>query len=174
MLPWCRNILWYLMHPNMLSTTLLTSTVQEPFPHFHSIGIAPRFHDVGIFYGTRCTPTCSVQPYSLPQCRNLFHTFMVQELFHVFMVQEYFMVLDAPQHAQYNPPHFHDVGHFPHFHDVGTSFSKYKSFQNISHRIQFDGNCLVLVFISKCQVSQNVKCFKISLSRFNSTVIVQS
>ena len=31
----------------------------------------PRFHGVGIFYGTQCTLTCSVQSSTLPRRRNL-------------------------------------------------------------------------------------------------------
>ena len=46
---------------NQLSTTRRTSTALEPFPHFHGVEIAPRFHGMGIFYGTRCSQFCGTQ-----------------------------------------------------------------------------------------------------------------
>ena len=69
MLPQRRDLLWYSMHPNMISTTL-TSMKQETFPHFLGVGTSPRFHGLGIFDGIRCTLTCTIQPSSLPWCRN--------------------------------------------------------------------------------------------------------
>ena len=108
---------------NQLSTTLRTSIVQEPFPHFYGVEIAPRFHGIEIVYGTRYSqfmalnasnqldttlrasmaqeplwystqPTSSIQPSTLPWCKNHFHTFVVQELLHASMAQESFMVLN--------------------------------------------------------------------------------
>ena len=112
-----------LIAANQLSTTLRTSTAQEPFPHFHSVEIAPRFHGIGIFYGTQCNQftvlnvsnqldttlrasttqeplwysmwqTSSKQPSALPWRPNHFHTFVVQELLHVSTAQESSMVLN--------------------------------------------------------------------------------
>ena len=82
---------------NQLSTTLHTSIALEPLPHFHGVEIAPRFHGIGIFYGTRCSQfmllmhsTNSIQPFALPWRRNLYGT-------------------RCSQPAQYSPPCFHGV-----------------------------------------------------------------
>ena len=120
MLPWLRNLLWSL-HPNMLNTTLLTSTLQD-----------------------------------------LFHTCTMQEPLSQNINVSKYLSQDSIQRRSFSPDFFFII------------ISKCQMFQNISLKIQFDTNRLVLIFISNVKCLKMSSFFKLSLLGFNLIALIQS
>ena len=145
---------------------------QYNYPHFHGVGTfstlhgvgtAPCFHGLGIFYG-RCTLTCSVQPSSLPRCRTFSTLARCRNLFlKISMFQN--LSQDSIQRRSFSPDFFF-------FYFFIIIISKCQMFQNISLKIQFDADRLVLIFISNVKCLKMSSFFKLSLLGFNLIALI--